>query len=217
MLSDQERETILSMMSISCIFSCCIILCPLLPCVLSCISCISAVVLIYDFWARQKKSTCSSFQDTYAEIMNMNDVTKKKEHTLCERIGKDIAKATIKYNEYINYNSKRYFIDIVLEFPTIRICIECDEHEHKSSNYSADENRMIHINTILTDKKNIWFRWNPDNYKHNGTCIDLDNRYDILCRYIKNKKLLKYEVYYFFYSKTNKNIGNKMTKYMVYV
>jgi hypothetical protein len=73
-------------------------------------------------------------------------------------------------------------LDGVIYLPGLTVIVECDEHQHKDSNYtvSCDVARMNFVNTAHVCSGNgsklLWLRVNPDEFKVDGRSVKIHKR-----------------------------------------
>lgn len=69
-------------------------------------------------------------------------------------------------------NKKSAYIDFVIERPTHRILLECDESQHKDRIMSCEMARMAWLMESIqaggNTRPTLWIRFNPDAYRVGG-------------------------------------------------
>ena len=99
---------------------------------------------------------------------------------------------------------------------------ELDEHQHSGKSYSCEEKRISELYDQFSGKQYIVVRVNPHTYTHPARKAkpDWEERKELMLNVMKacltKKWDTKIHVVYMFYSETNGNITQRISKTMLY-
>lgn len=103
--------------------------------------------------------SCFCIENPDAEIPKKY---KLKEHHLRDFLKEEYKNLDMVFDKSVGESNKRP--DVLINFQNHNIMIECDENQHKRSNYNCETKREMEIFQDLENKPLVCIRFNPDNY-----------------------------------------------------
>ena len=107
----------------------------------------------------------------------------------------------------------RYRPDKVYMGPDFALILECDENQHKGTNYDCEQARMSDIAHELGCGRTVFVRWNPDSYK--GPAYTEEHRLEACVVFVKDliskpHNDLPIEVVYMYYDWDAYNVAKDL-------